>query len=274
MDDPNSSLDYQIGQDNITPFGLDIHNPVFLISGLSIVIFVLLTLMFQAESAAFFAWLRPAITSTFDWFFLSAGNIFVIFALVMCISPLGRVRLGGQDASPDYSYVGWFSMLFAAGMGIGLMFFGVSEPMSHFASSMGGISLGENGLRTDWAPLGGAAGDINAAKDLAMAATIYHWGLHPWSMYAVVALALAFFSYNHKLPLTLRSAFYPLLGERVWGWPGHLIDIIAVFATLFGLATSLGFGTQQALAGFNYLYDWGTGGAAVVVLITVITVNN
>ena len=271
MDDPNSSLDYQIGQDNITPFGLDIHNPVFLISGLSIVIFVLLTLMFQAESAAFFAWLRPAITSTFDWFFLSAGNIFVIFALVMCISPLGRVRLGGQDASPDYSYVGWFSMLFAAGMGIGLMFFGVSEPMSHFASSMGGISLGENGLRTDWAPLGGAAGDINAAKDLAMAATIYHWGLHPWSMYAVVALALAFFSYNHKLPLTLRSAFYPLLGERVWGWPGHLIDIIAVFATLFGLATSLGFGTQQALAGFNYLYDWGTGGAAVVVLITVIT---
>ncbi len=271
MDDPNSSLDYQIGQDNITPFGLDIHNPVFLISGLSIVIFVLLTLMFQAESAAFFAWLRPTITSTFDWFFLSAGNIFVIFALVMCISPLGRVRLGGQDASPDYSYVGWFSMLFAAGMGIGLMFFGVSEPMSHFASSMGGISLGENGLRTDWAPLGGAAGDINAAKDLAMAATIYHWGLHPWSMYAVVALALAFFSYNHKLPLTLRSAFYPLLGERVWGWPGHLIDIIAVFATLFGLATSLGFGTQQALAGFNYLYDWGTGSAAVVVLITVIT---
>jgi len=227
--------------------------------------------MFQEGSAEFFAWLRPAITSTFDWFFLSAGNIFVIFALVVCFSPLGRVRLGGQDATPDFTYLGWFSMLFAAGMGIGLMFFGVSEPMSHFSSSMGGIAMGENGIRTDWAPLGAAAGDIGAAKDLAMAATIYHWGLHPWAMYAVVALALAFFSYNHNLPLTLRSAFYPILGEKVWGWSGHLIDTIAVFATLFGLATSLGFGTQQALAGFSFLYDWGTGGVAVVVLITVIS---
>jgi BCCT family betaine/carnitine transporter len=271
MDQDSTRTDYEIGQDNITPFGLDIHNPVFLISGLSIIAFVLVTLMFQEGSAAFFAWLRPAITSTFDWFFLSAGNIFVLFAFVVCVSPLGRVRLGGQDAKPDYSYIGWFSMLFAAGMGIGLMFFGVSEPMSHFGSSMGGIAMGDNGIRSDWAPLGAAVGDIEAAKDLAMAATIYHWGLHPWSMYAVVALALAFFSYNHKLPLTLRSAFYPLLGERVWGWSGHIIDTIAVFATLFGLATSLGFGTQQALAGFSFLYDWGTGGVAVVILITVIT---
>ncbi len=271
MSEEVGGTDYEIGQDNISPFGLDIHNPVFLISGLSIIAFVLITLMFQEGSAEFFAWLRPAITSTFYWFFLSAGNIFVIFALVVCVSPLGRVRLGGQDATPDYSYVGWFSMLFAAGMGIGLMFFGVSEPMSHFASSMGGISVGDGGIRTDWAPLGAASGDIEAARDLAMAATIYHWGLHPWSMYAMVALALAFFSFNHKLPLTLRSAFYPLLGERVWGWPGHLIDTIAVFATLFGLATSLGFGTQQALAGFNFLYDWGTGNVAIVVLIVFIT---
>ena len=270
MSDSNKT-DYKLGQDNITPFGLDVHNPVFLVSGISIILFVLYTLMFQEQSAAFFGWLRPAITSTFDWFFLAAGNIFVLFALVVSISPLGKVRLGGQHARPDYSYVGWFSMLFAAGMGIGLMFFGVSEPMSHFGSSMGGISIGENGIRTDWAPLGAAAGDIGAAKELAMAATIYHWGLHPWSMYAVVALALAFFSFNHNLPLTLRSAFYPLLGEKVWGWSGHVIDTIAVFATLFGLATSLGFGTQQALAGFSFLYDWGTGGVAVVLLITAIT---
>jgi len=191
---------------------------------------------------------------------------------VVCVSPLGRVRLGGQHARPDYSYIGWFSMLFAAGMGIGLMVFGVSEPMSHFGSSMGGIAMGENGIRTDWAPLGAAVGDIEGARNLAMAATIYHWGLHPWAMYAVVALALAFFSFNHNLPLTLRSAFYPLLGEKVWGWSGHLIDTIAVFATLFGLATSLGFGTQQALAGFGFLYDWGTGGVAVVILITFITI--
>ena len=262
--------EYVVGQDNITPFGLDIHNPVFLISGLTVIGFVLLTLMFQTEAADFFTWLRPAITSTFDWFFLSVGNFFVIFAFFLCITPLGRIRLGGQDAKPEYGYIGWFSMLFAAGMGIGLMFFGVSEPMSHFGSAMGGISL-ENGIRTDWAPLGAAVGDAEASRDLAMAATIFHWGLHPWAIYAVVALALAFFSYNYKLPLTLRSAFYPLLGERVWGWPGHVIDILAVFATLFGLTTSLGFGATQALAGFNFLYGWGTGSVAVLVLITVIT---
>ena len=135
---------YKIGQDNITPFGLDIHNPVFLISGLSVAAFVVITLMFQNEASAFFAWLRPAITNTFDWFFLSSANIFVLFAFFLCITPLGRIRLGGQEAKPDYSYAGWLAMLFAAGMGIGLMFFGVSEPMSHFSSAMGGISI-ENG---------------------------------------------------------------------------------------------------------------------------------
>ncbi len=266
-----TKTDYEIGQDNITPFGLDIHNPVFLISGLAVVAFVILTLMFQVQAAEFFKWLRPAVTSTFDWFFLSSANIFVLFAFYLAVSPLGKVRLGGQDATPDYSYVGWFAMLFAAGMGIGLMFFGVSEPMSHFGSSMGGITVGDGGVRTDWAPLGAAVGDAEGSRKLAMAATIFHWGLHPWAIYATVALALAFFAYNHNLPLTLRSAFYPLLGERVWGWPGHIIDITAVFATLFGLTTSLGFGTTQALAGFNFLFGWGTGSVAAFVLVSVIT---
>ena len=262
--------DYETGQDNINPFGLDIHNPVFLISGLAIVLFVLVTLMFQAEASEFFNWLRPAITETFDWFFLSAANVFVVFCLILLVTPLGKIRLGGNDATPDYSYMGWFAMLFAAGMGIGLMFFGVSEPMSHFNSALGGTAV-EAGARTDWAPLGAAMGDVDAARQLGMAATIFHWAIHPWAIYAVVALALAFFSFNRGLPLTLRSAFYPLLGERVWGWWGHLIDITAVFATLFGLATSLGFGTQQALAGFNYLFGWGTGNVAKVMLIGVIT---
>lgn len=270
MSEVKTETDYKLGQDNIKRFGLDIHDPVFLISGLSIFAFVILTLMFQEGASEFFSWLRPAITSTFDWFFISAGNIFVIFSLVLIFLPLGKVRLGGQNAKPDFSYTGWFAMLFAAGMGIGLMFFGVSEPMSHFSSSMGGTVIAD-GVRTDWAPLGAAGGDIAAAKSLAMAATIYHWGLHPWAIYAIVGLALAFFAFNYNLPLTLRSAFYPLLGERIWGWAGHIIDILAVFATLFGLATSLGFGTRQALAGFNFLYGWGTGSVAVVVLIAVIT---
>ena len=262
--------EFEIGSQNITPFGLDIHNPVFLISGISIVVFVFITLAFQEAATDFFGWLRPFLTSTFDWFFLASANIFVLFCIALMVTPLGGIRLGGPDATPDYNYIGWFAMLFAAGMGIGLMFFGVSEPMSHFASSMGGTSV-ENGVRTDWAPLGAAAGDAVAARDLGMAATIFHWALHPWAIYAVVALALAFFTYNRGLPLTLRSAFYPILGERVWGWWGHTIDTLAVFATLFGLATSLGFGTEQALAGLNYLFGWGTGNVAKVVLIAAIT---
>ena len=267
--------EYEIGQDNIQaeigPFGLDVHNPVFLISGLAIVAFVFLTLAFQESVGPMFNDLRGWLTSTFDWFFLSAANVFVVLCLFLIVSPLGRVRLGGADATPDYSYSGWFAMLFAAGMGIGLMFYGVSEPISHFSSSMGGIAVGEDGLRTDWAPLGAAAGDADAAFDLGMAATIFHWGLHPWAIYATVALALALFSFNKGLPLTIRSIFYPIFGERVWGWTGHFIDILAVFATLFGLATSLGFGAEQANAGLDYLFGISVSDTSKVFLIIGIT---
>ncbi|MEX2321965.1 MAG: BCCT family transporter, partial [Saccharospirillum sp.] len=266
--------DYQVGQDNIKmnigPFGLDIHNRVFMISGLSIVAFVVLTLAFQNSLGPWFSELRNWLTGNLDWFFLISGNIFVLVCLFLIVSPMGKVRIGGTDATPDYSYAGWFSMLFAAGMGIGLMFYGVSEPMSHFSTSLGGIAS-EGGVRTDWAPLGAAAGDVVAAERLGMAATIYHWGLHPWAIYAVLALALALFSFNKGLPLTVRSIFYPLLGERVWGWPGHVIDILAVFSTLFGLATSLGIGASQASAGLNYLFGVPMGATTEVLLVIGIT---
>ena len=150
------------------------------------------------------------------------------------------------------------------------MFYGVSEPMSHFSSSLGG-TVAEGGARTDWAPLGGAAGDEVAAARLGMAATIFHWGLHPWAIYAVVALALALFSYNKGLPLTIRSAFHPIFGDAVWGWVGHVIDTLAVFATLFGLATSLGFGATQANAGLNELFGVPIGATTEVILISGIT---
>ena len=266
--------DYEIGQSNVEgnvgPFGFDIHNPVFLISGLAIVAFVFYALALPEQSAAFFGWLRPATTSTFDWFFLGAADIFVLFCLFLIVSPWGSVRLGGKEAAPDYTYVGWFAMLFAAGMGIGLMFYGVSEPLSHFSTSLGGTAT-ESGVRTDWAPLGGAAGDPVEAARLGMAATIFHWGLHPWAIYAIVALALALFTYNKGLPLTIRSAFYPIFGERVWGWTGHIIDTLAVFATLFGLATSLGFGATQANAGLNELFGVPVGPSTEVILISAIT---
>ncbi|ANB34395.1 BCCT family transporter [Rhodovulum sulfidophilum] len=262
--------DYEIGQDNIEgslgPFGFDIHNPVFLVSGLCIMAFVFYALALPEQAGAVFGWLRPFLTSTFDWFFLSAANVFVLFCLALIVLPVGRVRLGGADATPDYSYSGWFAMLFAAGMGIGLMFFGVLEPVYHMAISQ------PLGTPSPFAADGSLIPEnVDAAREMGLAATIYHWGLHPWAIYAIVALALALFTYNKGLPLTIRSAFYPIFGERIWGWTGHFIDILAVFATLFGLATSLGFGAQQANAGLSHVFGVPEDLTVQILLITGIT---
>ena len=211
-------------------------------------------LVFQAGAAAAFGALRAWLMSTFDWVFMGASNLFVLFCLLLMATPLGRVRLGGADARPNYSRATWFAMLFAAGIGIGLMFFGVSEPVEHL-------------LRP---PLGLEAADPAAAR-LGMASTIYHWGIHGWAIYAVVAVSIAFASYNLGLPMTLRSAFYPLMGEAVWGRFGHGLDILAVFATLFGLATSLGLGAQQLAAGLAHLWGTPTTDTTQVLLIAGIT---
>ncbi|TYC60615.1 BCCT family transporter [Rhodobacterales bacterium] len=262
--------DYEIGQDNIEtklgPFDLDIHNPVFLVSGLTIAAFTFLTLAFQNEVGPFFDALRTWLTSNLDWFFILAGNVFVIVCLALIVTPLGNVRIGGKDAEPDYNYFGWFAMLFAAGMGIGLMFFGVLEPVYHMAFSE------PMGVPSPFDADGNVIEEnVAAAKAMGMAATIFHWGLHPWAIYAVVALALALFSFNKGLPLTMRSVFYPIFGEKTWGWPGHVVDILAVFATLFGLATSLGFGAQQANAGLNFVFGVPIGNMAQILLIIGIT---
>ncbi|WP_134679706.1 BCCT family transporter [Paracoccus ravus] len=279
--------DYEIGQDNIQGEGVipyDVHHVVFTVSAATIVTFTVGTLALQyftahaaidgvaqpSGSEIFFTSLRGWLTNHLDWFFMLAGNIFVLLCLGLIVSPLGRIRLGGPHAEPDFSRTGWFAMLFAAGMGIGLMFYGVSEPLSHYSEAMRG-PIFENGLRTDAAPLEGAAGNALESRRLAMAATVFHWGLHPWGIYAVVALSLGLFSYNKGLPLTMRSVFYPIFGERIWGWPGHVIDILAVFATVFGLATSLGFGAEQATAGLHFLFGIGDGSATKIVLILAIT---
>ncbi|KZL15415.1 Glycine betaine transporter OpuD [Pseudovibrio axinellae] len=272
-DNPTSS-DYSVGQDNIEgklgPIGFDIHNPVFVISALSAIAFVAYTLLMPEQANSIFSLLFSTVTKSFDWFFIGAADIFVILCLVIVVSPYGKIRLGGKTATPDFSYASWFSMLFAAGMGIGLMFYGVSEPLSHFTSAMGGTAVGVDGVRTDWAPLAAALTQEEAIR-LGMAASIFHWALHPWAIYAVVALSLAFFSYNRGLPLTIRSAFHPIFGDRVWGWPGHIIDILAVFATLFGLATSLGLGAAQANSGFNKLFGMPIDSTWQVILIVGIT---
>ncbi|WP_375360211.1 BCCT family transporter [Salipiger thiooxidans] len=266
--------EYTVGQDNIEgnvgPFGFDVHNPVFLISALAVIAFVVFTIALPDLAGSLFSAIFSEVTQGFDWFFLGAADIFVLLCLVLVVSPYGKIRLGGRDATPDFGYASWFSMLFAAGMGIGLMFYGVSEPLSHFSSSLGGAAIGDGGMRTDWAPLGAATSEAEAIR-LGMAASIFHWALHPWAIYAILALSLALFSYNKGLPLTIRSAFYPIFGERVWGWPGHIIDILAVFATLFGLATSLGLGAAQANAGFNKLFGMPVSNTSQIILIIVIT---
>ncbi|WP_019021947.1 MULTISPECIES: BCCT family transporter [unclassified Thioalkalivibrio] len=252
--------DHEIGEQNINPLGLDLHNPVFVVSAALILLFVIGALVFPEQANDSLGATQTWIQETFDWLFLSAGNLFVLFALALILLPIGRIRIGGQDAKPDFGVLSWFSMLFAAGMGIGLMFWAVAEPVGYF---------------TEWfgTPLG-IEGGTEASKQAALGATMYHWGLHPWAVYAIVGLALAFFAYNKGLPLTIRSAFYPILGERVWGPFGHVIDTLAVLATLFGLATSLGLGAQQAASGLDFLFDGIDGGLgtqlAVIIGITVI----
>ncbi|PAV26515.1 glycine/betaine ABC transporter [Tamilnaduibacter salinus] len=225
--------------------GLDLHKTVFFVTAFLVVFFVVGTLIFPELSSSLMSGAKSGAIANFDWLFLISANIFVIFVIALALMPVGKIRLGGQDAKPEFSTPSWFAMLFAAGMGIGLMFWGVAEPVAYY---------------TDWygTPLNAEANTPQGA-DMALGATMYHWGLHPWAIYAVVALSLAFFAFNKGMPLTLRSAFYPLFGERVWGWIGDVIDVVAVLATIFGLATSLGLGAKQASAGLDFLFGIGSG---------------
>ncbi|MEI8597939.1 BCCT family transporter [Vibrio sp. M60_M31a] len=252
------STDYTVGQDNVQKWGFDVHNPVFGISAGLIALFLVAALVLDAHTAkTVLDGIKWQIIGSFDWLFIISGNIFVIFCLVLIVSPMEKIRLGGKDAVSDYSFLSWLAMLFAAGMGIGLMFWSVAEPVAYF---------------TGWyeTPLGVEANTPEAAR-LALGATMFHWGLHPWAIYGVVALSLAFFAYNKGLPLSMRSIFYPLLGDRAWGWAGHIVDILAVLATLFGLATSLGLGAQQAASGIHHVFGIEAGIGLQVIVITVVT---
>ena len=246
---------YRVGQHNTRIWGLDIDKTVFPVSALTIVVFVLGALLFPEGATQVFETTRTWLTTQFDWLFLITANFILLFCLGVALSPLGKVRIGGQEALPEYSALSWFAMLFAAGIGIGLMFFGVLEPVQHFLHP----------------PLGIEAADTEAARVMGIAAATFHWGLHGWAIYALMGLALAFFSYNRGLPLTVRSAFYPLLGDRIWGWPGHLIDTLTVFVTMFGLATSLGLGANQVTGGLNYLFGIPATDLTRMVLIVLIT---
>lgn len=196
---------------------------------------------------------RVGITESAAWLFVIGVNVFIGFSLYFAFSKYGSIRLGGQNAEPEFSTMAWFAMLFSAGMGIGLMFFSVAEPMWHLLY-----------------PPHAEVGSTGAVRD-SMGITFLHWGLHAWAVYAIVGLALAFFAFNRKLPLSFRSVFYPLLGERINGWMGDVIDILAVLATLFGLATSLGLGASQAGAGMEYVFGLENSVNLQVIIIFVVT---
>ena len=233
---------HTVGQDNVTVAGLDIHNPVFFLSAGLVLLFSVTTLLFPAQANGFLSEAKRLTLENFDWLFAATPVLVLTFCLVLAASPLGRIRLGGQAATPDFKLHSWIAMLFAAGVGIGFMFYGAAEPLAYY---------------TDWfgMPLGAEPATPQAER-LAFSATIFHWGIAPWAIYAVVGLSLGFFAHNKGLPLTMRSAFYPLLGDRVWGWPGHLIDLFAVVSTIFGLATTIGIGGTQAAAGLGYLFGF------------------
>ncbi|WP_026970800.1 BCCT family transporter [Aliagarivorans marinus] len=253
-----NNTDYTVGQDNVQRWGFDVHNPVFGISAGLILLFLVGVLVSDTATAkATLDGFKWQLIGNFDWLFMWSGNIFVLFCLVLIASPFGRIRLGGSEAKPEYSRLSWLAMLFAAGMGIGLMFWSVAEPVAYL---------------TGWykTPLGVEPMTPEAAN-LAIGATMYHWGLHPWAIYGVVALSMAFFAFNKGLPLSIRSIFYPLLGDRAWGWPGHIIDILAVLATLFGLATSLGLGAQQAASGIEHVFGISSSIGVQIAVIAFVT---
>lgn len=229
--------------------------PVFYPSVFIILGLVLAAVLFQENFESLFARAQTEVANNFGWFYVLTMNLVLGTVFFLIGSRFGEIRLGGQAAEPDFTWLGWFAMLFSAGMGIGLLFYGVAEPLYHAT------------IRPPFAE----AYSIEAAQQ-AMGLTYLHWGLHPWAVYSLVGLALAFFSYNRGAPLSIRAVFYPLLGDRIHGWPGHSIDILATVATLFGVATSLGLGVQQVNAGLNHMFGIPIGGSIQVVLIVFITI--
>lgn len=232
---------------------IQVNPPVFAVSAVLTLAFAAAAALFPRRVGSAFDALQAGIVRDFGWFYILAVAFFLIFVLFLMMSRYGDVKLGPDDSEPEYSYLSWFAMLFSAGMGIGLLFFGVAEPIQHYAL-----------------PPVGEGRTVESARQ-AMILTFFHWGLHAWAIYIVVGLALAYFAFRRGLPLTLRSSLFPLIGNRIHGPIGHAIDIFAVLGTMFGVATSLGFGVLQVNAGFAHLFGLPVTPQVQILLIAAIT---
>lgn len=232
-------------------------NPVMATVALVVVFLFVMFGAFSPDLAA--SWFQGAssgIIAMFKWYYILVVAGFLGFSLFLLFSRFGDLKLGDDDQAPEFGYFAWFSMLFGAGMGIGLVFWSIAEPIYHFQSNP---FLSEE-----------AAGTREAAG-IAMRLTYFHWGLHPWAIYVIVGLSLAFFAYRRKLPLSIRAVLYPLIGDRIYGPWGHAVDVLAVFGTIFGVATSLGFGVVQMNTGLNHLFGLPISQTWQLVLIAVIS---
>lgn len=230
-----------------------INPPVFFPSVIVVSLLVLFAAIVPEQANVVFSAVQSWLIDTFGWFYLAAVGVYLVFCIVLALSRYGSFKLGPDHSEPDFSYTSWFAMLFSAGMGIGLMFYGVAEPVLHYAN-----------------PPQGEGSTAAAAKE-AMRITFFHWGVHAWAIYAVVGLALAYFHFRRDLPLRISSALYPFIGKRISGPIGNMVDILAVFGTLFGVATSLGLGAQQVASGLNFLFDISDGMGTQIILICIIT---
>lgn len=226
---------------------------VFYPSAALVLALVAFSLFAPGTAERYFGVAKMWVAQDAGWFTVLAVAGFLVFIVGVAVSGFGRLKLGPDHGQPDYNYATWFAMLFAAGIGIGLMYFGVAEPIMHFAD-----------------PPVGDAQTVAAARQT-MRITFFHWGIHAWAIYAVVALSLAYFAYRHGLPLRIRSSLYPLIGERIHGPIGHTVDTFAVLGTIFGLATSLGLGVIQINSGLHYLFDAPVGTGVQIALIAAIT---
>lgn len=230
-----------------------VNRPVFIASALLIVGFIVFGSLFGELAGEVFSQLQSFITHRFRWLFIILMNVTVVFSLYIALSRYGDIRLGHQTEHPEYSLLSWFGMLFSAGIGIGLLYWGTAEPLYHFMS-----------------PPMGQAETIEAAKQ-AMSISFLHWGIHAWALYCVVALSLAYFHYRRGLPLSIRSVLYPLIGQKIYGKWGHVVDTLAVFGTMFGVVTSLGLGAMQINAGFSNVFGIPNNVPVQLCLIAIIT---